>query len=76
MNGTTRISRRLHAPLVGALVLVLGASFSVAQAARRAAVPYSDRCTVAAPDTDQDRLPDCLGRRTTPPVDDSGSDLE
>jgi hypothetical protein len=66
------------APIAATLVLVLGASISVAQANRRAPIPYSERCTVAAPDTDGDRLPDCWERKNglDPASPDDGTDLD
>jgi hypothetical protein len=63
MTDTTSAHRPARVAVVCALVLVLGASLTVARASRRVAIPYSDRCTVAAPDTDADRLPDCWERK-------------
>jgi hypothetical protein len=62
MYGTASIPRSLRASIVIALVLALGATFTVARAAKKP-IPFSNRCTVAAPDTDKDRLPDCWERK-------------
>jgi hypothetical protein len=66
------------APIAAALVLVLGASISVARANRRAPIPYSERCTVAAPDVDGDRLPDCWERKNglDPATADANTDFD
>jgi hypothetical protein len=78
MDVTDPKRRRALAPVAGALVLVLGAWISVAQATKRTPVPYSNRCTIAAPDSDGDRLPDCWERKNglDPAVQDASTDKD
>lgn len=78
MISTAPSRRRIRASIVCALVLVLGASISVARASRQKTTPYRYRCTIAAPDVDRDRIPDCWERKNglDPSVHDADSDLD